>query len=56
MELKIINEVLRDRNDVQDIKVIDGTSFGDHDYQILMECSLIVTEQQAPIIIAGSVK
>lgn len=52
MELKIINEVLRDRNDVQDIKIIDGTSFRDHDYQILTECSLRVMEQQVPIIIA----
>ena len=52
MELKIINEVLRDRNDVQDIKIIDGASFRDHDYQILTECSLRVMEQQVPIIIA----
>lgn len=52
MELKIINEVLRDRNDVQDIKIIDGTSFRNHDYQILTECSLRVMEQQVPIIIA----
>lgn len=52
MELKIINEVLRDRNDVQDIKIIDGASFRVTDYQILTECSLRVMEQQVPIIIA----
>lgn len=47
-----MREVLRDRNDVQDIKIIDGASFRDHDYQILTECSLRVMEQQVPIIIA----
>lgn len=52
MELEIINEALGDRSDVQDIKVIDGTSFGKRDYQILVECNLVVLEQQVPIIIA----
>lgn len=52
MDLEIINEALEDRGDILNVIVIKKTVFRDNQYQILVECDLIVDELTIPIVIA----
>lgn len=52
MNLEAISEVIKSREDLRNIKIIEETVFQGHQYQILMECDLLVAAHRIPIVIA----
>lgn len=52
MNLEAISEVIKSREDLRDIKVIEETVFQGHQYQTLIECDLLVAAHRIPIVIA----
>ena len=52
MELEIVNEALEDSEDILNVKAVKETVFRDIQYQIIIECDMVVTTLTVPIVIA----
>lgn len=52
MDLEIVNEALEDSEDILNVKAVKETVFRDIQYQIIIECDMVVTTLTVPIVIA----
>lgn len=52
MDLKIIKEILADREDILNVKIDEATAFRDTQYEFLINCELVIPTFIIPIVIA----